>query len=109
MTQKTFINGIFIREKVFDDGGSILNVRIPADKVDEIAAQLKAVAVDGWAKLKISRNRTPTVSSKTGKVVATHSISVDDWQPNAQGASPQPRTPVPPSVASKHEDDPVPF
>jgi hypothetical protein len=109
MNQKTFINGIFISEKVFNDGGSILNVRIPADKVDEIAAQLKAVAVDGWVKLKISRNQKPTVSSKTGKVIATHSIVVDDWKPGTQAPRPQQRAADPHGDGPNEESSRVPF
>ena len=38
MDNKTFINGVFIREKQFDNGGSIIKIEIP--NVSEFADQL---------------------------------------------------------------------
>ena len=40
--EKIFINGVFIREKEFDNGGSIIKVEIP--NVSEFAEQLKSLA-----------------------------------------------------------------
>ena len=106
---KTFINGVFIREVTFNDGGSVLNVRIPADKVDAICAQLKAVADDGWVKLRISKNRQPTLN-RAGKEIATHSLSVDTWKPT-QGGSNQtpPRASSARQAESQEHDEPPPF
>ena len=107
--QKTFINGVFIREVTFNDGGSVLNVRIPADKVDAICAQLKAVADEGWVKLRISKNRQPTLN-RAGKEIATHSLSVDTWKPTQGGNAPTRQTPSSArQTASQPSDDQVPF
>ena len=81
MSDKIFINGVFILEHVFQDGGTILKLNIPADKIDALAGQLKANASDGWVKLVVSRNKNPVVSKSTGKPISTHSMSVDTWKP----------------------------
>ena len=78
---KKYINGVFIREHTFNEGGSVLNVRIPADKIESLAAQLLAAVDDGWVKLRISANKNPTIN-RDGKVIATHSLAVDDWKPS---------------------------
>lgn len=85
---KTYINGPLINEHVFNDGGSILKFSIAADKVDEFAAQLKSAAQDGWVRLVVQKSRSPQLSKKTGKVIATHNMSVDTWKPGLQGAGP---------------------
>ena len=106
---KTFINGIFIKEVTFQDGGSVLNVSIPADKVDSITNQLLAAADNGWIKLRISRNRQPT-TNRDGKTIATHSISVDTWKPGNQPQTP-PRPPQAQQSVLQEEvqSDDVPF
>lgn len=86
---KQYINGVFITEKTFQDGGSILKMSIPADKIDALAEQLKLAATDGWTRLVITRLREPKLSKTSGKVTSTHSLSVDQWQPG-QPAKPQP-------------------
>jgi hypothetical protein len=93
MPDKTFINGIFVTEKEFANGGSILKVNIPEDKIQALAEQLKFNSRDGWVRLVIAKNRQPTISKASGKVVSTHSVSVDDWQPN-QSAQRQPAKPA---------------
>ena len=42
MEDKIFINGVFLREKEFDNGGSIIKVEIP--NVLQFAEQLKSLA-----------------------------------------------------------------
>jgi hypothetical protein len=42
MDEKVFINGVFLREKEFDNGGSIIKVEIP--NVSEFIQQLKNLA-----------------------------------------------------------------
>jgi len=110
MADKQFINGVFIKEHKFPDGGRVLNVRIPVDKVDAICAQLKSVADDGWVKLVIGANRQPTISKTSGKVISTHSMSVDEWkpgnQPQASASPPQRQQPEP--EPERNSDD-VPF
>ena len=86
---KTFINGVFINEKTYSDGGSKLKLSIPADKIDFVAEQLKFNERDGWCRLEITRNRNPKISEKTGKPISTHSLSVDTWQPG-QAKAPSP-------------------
>jgi hypothetical protein len=83
---KTFINGVFINEREFSNGGSILKISIPEDKIDALAAQLRFIATDGWARLAISKNQKPSISKTTGKIISTHSLSVDDWKPTAPAA-----------------------
>lgn len=54
--EKIFMNGIFVREKTFGNGGSILNVDII--NVDEFAKQLKQHAKsDGKITLEIKSRR----------------------------------------------------
>ena len=107
MPDKTFINGIFINEFEFRNGGSILKVNIPEDKVDALAEQLKFNSRDGWVRLVISKMRAPLISKKTGKVISTHSLSVDDWQPNRPvGQSPDPAKPA---ATTQAQSDDIPF
>lgn len=41
MGEKTFINGLFIREKQFDNGGSIIKVDINVDTLCQQLAELR--------------------------------------------------------------------
>jgi len=91
---KTFINGVFINEQTFSDGGSKLKLSIPTDKIDFLAEQLKFNERDGWCRLEITRNRNPKISEKTGKPISTHSLSVDTWQPGQAKAQPAAPSPV---------------
>lgn len=88
---KTFINGVFINEQTFSDGGSKLKLSIPADKIDFVAEQLKFNERDGWCRLEITRNRNPKISEKTGKPISTHSLSVDTWMPGQPKQQQQPQ------------------
>ena len=108
MSQKTYINGPLINEYTFKDGGSILKFNIAADKIDDFALQLKSAARDGWSRLVIQQNRNPVLSKKTGKVVATHSMSVDTWQPTQGQSAPQRPAPQRPAPDRSVPDD-VPF
>jgi len=71
---RQYINGIWIRSHRFADGGEILKLSIPADKIDAVAAQLKGAVVNGWARACSSAKRTPDEKS-------SHSIYVDTYQP----------------------------
>lgn len=115
MAQKTYINGVFITEKTFADGGSILKLSIPSDKVEALAEQLLHHAKDGWTRLVIQRLREPKVNPN-GKTTATHSLSVDDWQPNqSRQASPQAarhgfqQAKAAAQPAANNSDDSIPF
>lgn len=88
---KTFINGVFINEIVFADGGTKLKMTIPTDKIDYLCEQLKFNERDGWCRLEINRNRNPKISEKTGKPISTHSLSVDTWVPGQPKQQQQPQ------------------
>ena len=90
-TQPNYINGLFITEKQFNNGGSILKVWIK--DAQSLANQLTALAApDGSLNLKIAKSKQPTISKKSGKVIATHTLAVDDWKPSqpAQQSEPAP-------------------
>lgn len=104
-----YINGVFIREHTFKDGGAILKVNIPVDAIDKLAEQLLANADGDWTRLKIQRLREPKLS-KAGKELATHSLSVDDWKPDASRQSAMVnRTPPQAKPLTPEEIDSVPF
>ena len=48
--EKNYINGMIIKEKSFDNGGSQLKLSI---KVEEFVEQLKAIEEKGWVNLVI--------------------------------------------------------
>lgn len=77
---KNYINGPLIREKIFDDGGQVLNCSISGDKIDEFADKLKSiVGADGWARFTIAKSREPKMSKNDpSKVVSTHYIYEDE-------------------------------
>ncbi len=64
-----YINGVFANEIEFKDGGSLIKLSIPADKIDELAKQLHENESEGWVRLKLSRMREAKVSPKTGKTM----------------------------------------
>jgi hypothetical protein len=120
MAQKTYINGVFLNEIEFKDGGSLLKMSIPSDKIESVCDQLRAATKDGWCSLVISRMREPMVSVKTGRRVATHSLAVDSWQPKQGDQKPAQSSPrkydspiddadVPKNTKGPEDDDDVPF
>jgi len=55
MEEKTFINGLFIREKEFDNGGSIIKIDI---NVDTLHDQLAALKNDkGFVSIELKKRR----------------------------------------------------
>jgi hypothetical protein len=72
MSEKKYVNGIIIKEKTFDNGGTQLKISL---KTDEVTAQLKELNDNGWVNLIISRRKEP---SETG---ITHYSYVDTWKP----------------------------
>ena len=107
-TNKTYIHGVFITEKTFNDGGSILKVNIPQDKIAALAKQLDAAAVGGWTRLVISKLREPKVNAN-GNTIATHSLAVDDWQPNRPTQQPAAPRREPAELPTSQKSDDVPF
>jgi len=81
---KTYINGVFITEFTFPNGGTALKLSFPLDKVDAMAQAIKDNAKDGWTRLAISKTLNPMLSKKTGKVISTHSLYVDTYNPEQQ-------------------------
>jgi len=72
--EKNYINGMIIKEKTFDNGGSQLKVSV---KVDEFIEQLKTINEKGWVNLIISRRKEPSDKG------VTHYAYEDPWKPNA--------------------------
>jgi hypothetical protein len=73
MEENKYVNGIIIKEKTFDNGGSQLKMSI---KVEDFTSQLKELSENGWANLIISKRKEP---SDTG---VTHYVKVDTWKPD---------------------------
>jgi hypothetical protein len=79
MSEKKYVNGIIIKEKTFDNGGTQLKMSL---KTDEVIAQLIELEDNGWVNLIVSRRQNP---SETG---ITHYSYVDTWKPKkASGVS----------------------
>ena len=54
MEEKKYVNGIVIKERVFDNGGSQLKMSV---KVEDFISQLKEISDKGWANLIISKRK----------------------------------------------------
>ena len=54
MADKTYINGLFIKEFNFDNGGTILNIAVSVDKFVE---ELKQHAKNGYVNIQISKRK----------------------------------------------------
>ena len=72
MTVKQYVNGMIIKEKTFDNGGSQLKVSI---KVEELTKQLKDLDDDGWVNVIVTRRKAPSDAG------VTHYAYVDPWKP----------------------------
>ena len=70
---KNYINGLVIKEKTFDNGGSQLRISV---KVQELIEQLQAIEENGWANILISRRKEPSDKG------VTHYAYEDTWKPN---------------------------
>lgn len=73
MSDKTFINGFYIKEKLFNDGGSVLNVSI---NVSKFIDDLKKHEEKGYVNLVISKNRNGATDKGN-----THNISLSTFKP----------------------------
>lgn len=89
-TPRQFINGVWLEEKVFDSGGSIIKLSVLPDKFIE---SLKSVKPNekGYIRLVISRRK------EVGKNNESHTMYVDDWKPTNSTQSPVPKN-VPPKA-----------
>jgi hypothetical protein len=72
MAEKQYVNGLIIKEKVFENGGNQLKLSI---KTDDMVKQLKELDDNGWVNLIVTRRKEP---SDTG---ITHYSYVDTWKP----------------------------
>tara|TARA_R110000824_G_scaffold73004_1_gene186040 strand:- start:2993 stop:3304 length:312 start_codon:yes stop_codon:yes gene_type:complete len=73
--EKNYINGIIIKEKSFDNGGSQLKISV---KFDEFFEQLKAINEKGWVNLIVSRRKEPSDKG------VTHYAFEDPWKPSTE-------------------------
>lgn len=62
MTEKIYINGLFIKQKEFENGGNILKVSI---RVDDFVAELQQHAKDGWVNIDICKRKLPSEKGHT--------------------------------------------
>tara|TARA_Y100001973_G_C5152232_1_gene308749 strand:- start:290 stop:571 length:282 start_codon:yes stop_codon:yes gene_type:complete len=93
MTEKKYVNGMIIKEKTFDNGGTQLKVSL---KVEELTNQIKELNDNGWVNLIITRRKEPSDAG------VTHYAYVDTWKPTKQNTSTKK------AVTSGGEDD-LPF
>ena len=77
MSEKQYVNGMIIKEKSFDNGGTQLKLSI---KVDDLVEQLKNLSSDGWVNLIVAKRKE---ASETG---VTHYSYVDTWKPTKKKA-----------------------
>ena len=71
--EKQYINGVFFKEKVFENGGSQIKTSI---KVDEFIKQLQEIKNEkGYANIIISKRKQPSDKG------ITHYATVDTWKP----------------------------
>jgi hypothetical protein len=74
---KTYVNGVSVKEKVFDNG-SLLRMGISVDKVVEFLKANKNSG--GYVNLIISPRK------EVGQYGDTHSVYLDTWEPNKKSA-----------------------
>ena len=91
MEETKYINGILIKERTFDNGGSQMKISI---KTEDFINELKEVDENGWCNLIMNRRKEPS-----GKGV-THYLKVDTWKPDASKAS---------ATVSSNNNDDLPF
>lgn len=71
--EKQYVNGIILKEKHFENGGSQIKGSI---KVDEVVKQLQEIKNEqGFANIIISKRREPSDKG------VTHYVTVDTWKP----------------------------
>tara|TARA_R100000655_G_scaffold36882_3_gene71394 strand:- start:337 stop:615 length:279 start_codon:yes stop_codon:yes gene_type:complete len=92
MEDKIFINGVFLREKEFDNGGSIIKIEIP--NVSQFAEQLKSLANEqGKIRLDIKKRMNK------GDNGLSHYMQLNTFVPKSQDNVNNPQI----------DDDDVPF
>ena len=76
---KTFINGIFIKEQKFSNGGSILKMSVIADKLIEELSKYKNAS--GYVNIDICQKREPDQKGNT------HYAVLNEWKKDGGNAS----------------------
>ena len=92
MKTEKYVNGIIIKERTFDNGGTQLKASI---KVDDFVADLKSMEDKGWVNVIINRRKE---ASDTG---ITHYVKLDTWKPDPNKAASK--------QVTTSEDDDLPF
>ena len=103
--EKNYINGIIIKEKTFNNGGTQLKVSIAISDFIRQLTKIKNESDNDWANLIIRRRKEPSDKG------VTHYMFEDTWKPdpyysvqdaiNGMGDGE-------PTTADKHNDD-LPF
>jgi hypothetical protein len=92
MTDTKYLNGILIKERTFDNGGSQMKISI---KTEDFINELKEVDENGWCNLIMNRRQTPSDKG------VTHYIKVDTWKPDPNKAAAP--------VSNSNDKDDLPF
>jgi len=92
MPEKQYVNGIFIKEKTFPDGGSLLNISISKAAIKEFAENLDE---KGYAKITIAKRK------EADKYGNTHYGYYNSYEPKQT----QPET----TQESENETEDMPF
>tara|TARA_R110000824_G_C14791069_1_gene633278 strand:- start:170 stop:478 length:309 start_codon:yes stop_codon:yes gene_type:complete len=71
-TERTFANGVFIREVVFEDGNSLLNVAVQAKAFCEFMQE--HVNEKGYVNLEVRKNNNPEAKF-------SHSMVLNEYNP----------------------------
>tara|TARA_R100000963_G_scaffold32820_1_gene24768 strand:- start:113 stop:394 length:282 start_codon:yes stop_codon:yes gene_type:complete len=83
MDEKTFINGLFIRQKDFDNGGSIIKMDVDVNKLTE---QLKTLVNEkGFVSIDIKQRMTKSDNGLTHYAEQNKFIPKVQTQQNQQG------------------------
>ena len=78
MEETKYINGILIKERTFDNGGSQMKISI---KTEDFINELKEVDENGWCNLIMNRRKEPSDKG------VTHYLKVDTWKPDPNKSS----------------------
>jgi hypothetical protein len=72
MEEKKYVNGLIIKEIIFDNGGTQLKASIA---VKDLVEQLKQEDDNGWVNIVITRRKEPSDKG------VTHYAYIDPWKP----------------------------
>lgn len=91
--EKIYLNGAFVREKVFRDGGSLLNVTLTEADINAAFAAHGSTDNRGQRVLRLVIGKRKAASDKG----ITHWVAVDTYKPTKQAdAAPDDATQPPP-------------